>query len=367
MIIQNFLGVQNLSKLFCRTEKLKQGETAASAKLDNAYCLAFKPKKWDETGEEDISKYSETIQEAVKLIKEELIYKLAILKNGKKGIFAEFFLKYPGGLLAEYELLKKQLIIIAKKSDITAKFIIDLFKEKGFSFSFATQPAFKALGFKKYTYAGHIPEYKTIVIPLQMLKSGEINPIELQDMLTHECIHAVDDLLKKNLNPQCPAYLSETDLRAEIKPMLYKELEKTKALFKGLKILRVSKITKRIRKKNPSATGEEIMKEVKADFKKRPIYRIDKKQADEVDIVKKNTWCWHEPQKGIITVPLISYIEEGYDPFKTNDLSELIIEYFAYGVDFFLSGDKTKQDRLRDFDFTFRDYIGKVVYTMQGM
>lgn len=307
-------------------------------------------------------------EKATQLIDDEFLLKVCVLRydNVKKEI--NFLpLVGPDVIAGEDEKkdeqlrqncfkLQKALKSFAQGSDEAAYFITKCFANPYFSFSLADDETLEKMKFNKNSLGAYYPEWKTILIPISSLEDNSINSSAFLEILSHEFAHAADDLavidtLAKKSGEV--TILSRDALKEKIKPFLEKELKNNKNLLENLLYMRKEEI----KKENPNISDGELNKKLIESIKKRPMYRIDASSEKEMELVKKSTWCWHELVKGTVTVPLISYLEENLNVNTQKDSNRLVMEYIGYGVQFVLSGDKTKMERLKKQDAAFYEFL----------
>lgn len=313
-------------------------------------------------------------ENAVKLINEEFLPRLLFIKYDEKTKEITYLRGLgPNGLAVkddkeqdrivnDFLKLQNSLISFAESSDEAAYFITKAYSNRNFTFLLADKETMEKMKLDKYT-AVYFHELKSIIMPLETLENNDIKPLKFNEILCHEFTHAIDDIAVIDTDPKHPNALSKDALKEKIKLMLSEELEKNKKLMAELKTLRIDKLTKKLKEDKPSITKEEIDKEILASFDERPIHRIGKDNTDEMELVKKNTWLWEEIIDGTVVVQLITYLEENekdkenFDINKRTGSNRLVMEYAAFGVEFYLSGDRAKKERLEKQDPKFYEFL----------
>lgn len=333
-------GISNITDFFGKNPPKPKKTGNASQTLKEAQSLykSQKPEK------------SAVIKETLNVLGDLFIYKVIHLKKDKDGIKMTPYLEIlksgnNGGETQEIEdgtdKLRKQLETFANKSEVSALLLKQALENPDFNFCLVTDnETLEALRFKPYDLAMYLPagRDKLFIVSAQNIEDFA-NRGKFNEIISHELIHGGDDFACKDKDTEKPEFLSKDKFKKEIQSMLAAEIEKTKKLFEDLKKIRI----KKLKEKKPDISEAEI----KDDMAQRPLFRVDADSAEEVELIKNSTWCWHDMVEGKISAPLVSYMEEGYTLDNTKHLDRLTLEYAAYGVQFFISDDASKKERLQ--------------------
>lgn len=255
-------------------------------------------------------------------------------------------------------ILKESLLSLARRSDATARIIQKFLDNQQCKFFIVEPDDMSGFGFEKETIAAvYYPRYKAIIIPASTLLREDSNSRDFQDVLLHECIHAFDDLLVLDTDPQKPAFYSNDAIKQRLKPFFSAELDKSKQMLETLREARIKRLTKQIKLSNSAATREEINNAIEKSFAERPLYRVHIHDSDETDVITKNTWCWYQTSGEYIVAPFIKCANDNLDADSAKDSIKLAPEYTAYALTFYLSADPAKRQRLRQFASDVCEYI----------
>ncbi|MFH1453753.1 MAG: hypothetical protein ABIH00_07215 [Armatimonadota bacterium] len=325
-------------------------------KLDKAY-LAF---------ENTPKKTSKMKEEAENIIIEQFLYRLLILKNKNGEAAVVPLLEELQSNDNEEELerirqisvtLQEKLTEFAKSSDSAAHFTKQLFGTPYFYLAIADNDGLSALkNFDKNFGGAYGAQSKGITFPFDVIEGKDFDIEKLQELLCHEFTHAIDDLFVLDTKSEKPAFGSHI-LTKQIIPSLHKEWENNKKIIEELKQARKNQLIKRSESLGFEISQKSIENLMEISLKTRPIHRIDPNSPEEIKILKDNTWCWYQFSDEYIIAPFISYLAKGMDINKTGDRYELLQEYLAYSMQFYLSNDESKKERLKKFDPKFCKYI----------
>lgn len=301
--------------------------------------------------------FSNSTAEALRLIETKMADKTSIL-NVEQCKYTDWPEILKGSKDAEYveelknlyKRLKETLSAIAKKSDITAKFVMTFLKNDKTSIVIPD----KRYGNRCGTSTG---EYRAADKELGVSKDILVgnNQTELEDVVFHELVHAVDDLSRDETGPGGPQLFSSQLLKQQIEPLLSEEAKKSKEIYDFLENKRMDELKKQF------PTSFSTMTETEIRYNKLPPCFIDKNHAEELNWVKEKTWCWQCSEDDIF-LPMVCHATGlGANPSKDLFYNQTIREYIASGLEFYFSNDKSKRERLKKQGPKFYAFLEQVV------
>lgn len=254
--------------------------------------------------------------------------------------------------------LKEALLSLSRRSDAAANIIRKFLTVKQCKFFIVEPDDMSVFGRDKNTVAAlYYPPIKSIIIPTSTLLGEDYNPRDFQDLLLHELIHAIDDLLVLDTDPKNPALYSRDIIKQQLKTFFSVELDKNRKILEELRAARMNRLKKQTKLNNPAAARKEINMAIDQSFAERPPHRIHIHDAGETDIVTKNTWFWYQTTDEHIVAPFVKYANDNLNPDSAKDSVILALEYMAHAVTFYLSADPAKRQRLRQFAPDAYNYI----------